>query len=149
MEDEFVHDKLPGTLVVYLAGPVDDVDAGQAMGWRQQFAQLAPSALCICPPTVFLNARMDTAPGVRLVCHSLIASSSVVVANLLGPGLGLGTAREVEIAVRDVGVPVVAMLPEAQRNSYLFAFDCLVVSSVEEAAQAVASMLEQAGLTAG
>lgn len=133
--------------LLYGAGPIDDVSREDALSWRTKLRELLPDrVVCYNPATAFdlVIPDPETEAGVyRKVCAAVhrandvvIMSSDVLLAYLDGPGLGLGTVREIELAVRS-GVRVVVVRSEGFRSFYAHDFE--TYPTLEDAAMAVAT----------
>lgn len=83
---------------IYLAGPCDGISAADTTGWRDELATEFPSVLFVRPDRAYDNQSYDNAAAFDHMNRHLIKCSSAVVANLSGPGRGLGTLREIEFA---------------------------------------------------
>lgn len=91
---------------IYLAGPIEGISTEDAMDWRQQVANLAPTGcLLFNPVTAWHGVSSITASAVAYGDRVVIAACDGVLANLSGPGRGFGTVREIEFA-RNQGKPV-------------------------------------------
>lgn len=99
-------------ILVYLAGPQDDVTVETAQGWREQLALEAPSGVAFYSPAhAYLNVNRASFPAVDFMNRKAIETAHAVIANLSGPGRGFGTIREIEFAVaQQTGVWVVGEL---------------------------------------
>lgn len=98
-------------IMIYLAGPIDDVTVEQASEWRQSLSADFRSVLFFNPHTAYRNATMATAELVQLMNWHAIQHSHGVLANLSGPGRGFGTIREIEYS-RLHGKPVAVVSHE-------------------------------------
>lgn len=86
-------------IMVYLAGPQDDVSGEIARGWREELAASAPSGVSFFSPAhAYLNVNAASFPPVDWLNRKAIEASHAVIANLSGPGRGFGTIREIEYA---------------------------------------------------
>lgn len=104
--------------LVYLAGPVDDVDAITANYWRSEVAKHVTSwsegHVCYDPQRPWLVAASGLPANARyidLVNREVIRVAVAVIANLAGPGRGIGTIREIEFA-RSIDRPVLVFVPD-------------------------------------
>lgn len=103
-------------LLVYLAGPIDDISTDQARSWRASLAAVLNSLghVAFDPSAPWLIGRdqlADGAAAIDLGNRQVIRRSAAVIANLAGPGRGWGTIREIEFA-RSLGIPVLAIVPD-------------------------------------
>jgi hypothetical protein len=116
---------------VYLAGPVDDIQPDEAVGWRERIAADWPEILFFCPPTAFLNRSMESAGALDRIEKRVITECNAMLANLGGPGKGFGTIREIEYARSHEGGhrPVVVVGDYAES---LMAWDVMVADDIEE-----------------
>lgn len=86
-------------MLVYLAGPQDDVSQDQARGWREELAAGAPTGVSFFSPAhAYLAVNRASFPAVDAMNRQAIQMSHAVIANLSGPGMGFGTIREIEFA---------------------------------------------------
>lgn len=89
----------PMPILIYLAGPQDDVTQGEARGWREELAAGAPSGVAFFSPAhAYLNVSAASFPPVDWLNRVAIEKSHAVIANLSGPGRAFGTIREIEYA---------------------------------------------------
>ena len=124
--------------MVYLAGPVDGISRIDSLGWRGIVGrELAERGMtCYNPPAAFRTpdngvARADC---LRAINRAAIAVSDVVFVNLLGPGRGFGTIREIE-AARMLNKPVFVMGEGLGRS--LESFDVTLCSNLRACVDAV------------
>lgn len=93
-------------LMVYLAGPMDDVSKQVARGWREKLATGAPVGVAFFSPAhAYLNVNPRSFPAVDQLNRVAIQGSHAMIANLGGQGRGFGTIREIEYALQ-VHTPV-------------------------------------------
>ena len=125
----------PAGLLVYLAGPIDGVSPDEALDWREAAASAAPQGMVFFSPC---SAYLDTAsgPAADRANRAIIRECDVLLANLLGGGLKLGTMREIEYA-RSLGKPVVVISEVA--GASLAAHDLTVVPTQEQALELLPS----------
>lgn len=134
--------------LVYLAGPIDGIEPAQAMAWRNAVADLlleehgigsySPAHAFVLPPVNSVHPGSPQATISADNCSKVVAANRSTLrlcdgmfVNLSGPGRAFGTIREIEYA-RICPLPVVIWGPDALRHS-IEAFDCAVVSDMEEA----------------
>lgn len=117
-------------ILVYLAGPQDDVSKGEARGWREEVARQAPAGVAFFSPAhAYMNVNRASFPAVDHMNRKAIESAHAMIANLSGLGRGFGTIREIEFAsANHTGVWVVGDLPYS-----LMTYDLHVVATVDEA----------------
>jgi nucleoside 2-deoxyribosyltransferase len=101
---------------VYLAGPIDDVTTAQARGWRASLGAVLNELGYIgfdpaAPWLVQTNQLAVFAAAIDAGNRAVLQDCCAVIANLAGPGRGLGTIREIEFA-RSLLLPVMAILPD-------------------------------------
>lgn len=94
---------LGADMLVYLAGPIDDIDIGDAKGWRERAKELlaAGEITVFDPATVVTYNRFDypsEAKRVVKITEVAVDMADYLLVNLAGPGLALGTIREIERA---------------------------------------------------
>lgn len=129
---------------VYLAGPIDDVQADEALGWRQQAAHAlnAEGFTCYNPCGAFLcTSPVDSAGFITLVNETALRAASFVLVYLDGPGKAIGTIREMELAVR-LGKPVLVVYQSA--NQHVALHDVTICSSVVDAVSRILKARHQA-----
>ena len=97
------------SLLVYLAGPQDDVSTEEARGWREELMDIAPSGVAFFSPAhAYGGVNPSSFSSVDACNRCVIAhSADAVIANLMGPGRGLGTIREIEFGFLSGKVVVV------------------------------------------
>lgn len=89
-------------VLIYLAGPQDDVTKEQSRTWREEIVKMAPSGVAFFSPA---HAYVDSVSGINFKavdwCNRSVIHNAVhgVIAKLDGPGRGFGTIREIEFAV--------------------------------------------------
>lgn len=121
-------------VLVYLAGPQDDVSTEQARGWRETLMSNAPSGVAFFSPAhAYGNVNPASFPPVD-VCNRMVIRhvADAVIANLNGPGRAFGTIREIEWA-RAFNKPVVVIGEVVS----LMGHDVQTVATPAEAMQAV------------
>lgn len=122
----------PRPIMLYLAGPIDDVSEEHACGWRREVAELVygSAVLLFDPSTAWHGANQTTAVAVDWGNRHILAACDGLLANLSGPGRGFGTIREVEFAcLHDLPVVVVGEIVS------LTAHNIDVVNTLEEGMQ--------------
>jgi hypothetical protein len=86
-------------ILIYRAGPQDDVTGDESRGWREELAAGAPSGVAFFSPAhAYLNVSAASFPPVDWLNRVAIEKSHAVIANLSGPGRAFGTIREIEYA---------------------------------------------------
>jgi hypothetical protein len=118
-----------GSIIIYLAGPIDDVtDRGEV--WREEAASLVGTGVLLFSPAhAYLNAHLVNAQSLDWMNKHVIRNSAGLLANLGGPGRGLGTIREIEFArLFDKPVAVVGDF-----SQHLSAWDLIFRSELEDA----------------
>jgi len=128
-------------VLIYLAGPQDDVDQDTARGWREELGRLAPSGVAFFSPAhAYLNVNTMSFPAVDRMNREAINQSHALIANLSGPGRGFGTIREIEFALsQQTAVWVVGDVGHA-----LMTWDLHVCDTLEEALYDVLHKLGEA-----
>jgi len=103
------------TVMVYLAGPIDDIDVVDGACWRDQAEQLLTQrgVACFNPLTAYelpdlKDVHQAMAQAVSSINRAAIQHCTLVLANLKGPGRGFGTIREIEYA-RALGKSVIVI----------------------------------------
>ena len=99
--------------LVYLAGPIDDTSSDHAKHWRAEASQvLGRYGIHAFNPYLAYNlvprTMMGVAKQVLAVNETAIRVSDAVIVNLAVPGKGIGSIREMDLAVR-LGLPVAAV----------------------------------------
>lgn len=117
-------------ILIYLAGPQDDVSKRVARGWREKLASSAPAGVAFFSPAhAYMNVNRLSFRPVDHVNRLVINAATAVIANLSGQGRGFGTVREIEYAVQ-VGTPVQVIGPVSHS---LMTWDLTIAESLEEA----------------
>lgn len=132
-------------MMVYLAGPIDDVPFDGASGWRAKAAAaLQRRGMSSYNPMAAFHLVFTEhsqfvihANAVDAINRAAIKHSSAVLAYLNGPGAAIGTAREIEFAVAN-GIPVVAVYTGPPRVALHDVHTC---DSIEEAADRIADIV--------
>lgn len=111
-------------MIIYLAGPIDDVSTEDATNWRQFAARYLAfhgmgaydpaAAFSPCPDG--FGVTIDDAPAVRAINNTAIQLCDAVLANCF-TGFTLGTVREIERAKKE-GLPVFLVEPDGGTNSF-------------------------------
>jgi len=122
------------TTMVYLAGPIDDVSAPDAVGWRQTtIKMLAERKINAFNPVLAYGiSKMDkhAMQQIAAIDRNAIKECDVVIANLDEKGLAFGTIREIEYA-RSLGKRVIVVHPKPLLSA--FAHDVEVVVDLTDA----------------
>lgn len=130
------------TMMIYLAGPIDDVSGEEARGWRQHLADVAPTGvLFFNPATAWGNAGPATAQALDYGNVHVLQRCDGLLANLMGPGRGFGTTMETERA-RIMGKPVAIAQGDFPIVS-LCAHNFILKETVEEAFDALIDAIRQ------
>lgn len=116
--------------VVYLAGPIDDITVEEAFTWRAKIAEDWPDILFYNPVGAIMNGSHETAPAADTVNRAVIRASTILLANLTGPGRGFGTVREIEYA-SSLNHVLVAVAGDLDRT--MMKYDLIVKETVNEA----------------
>lgn len=97
-------------IMIYLAGPIDDITINQARTWREEAGLDLPTGVVLFSPAHAYQGEVSeaTAPKVDYINRVNIAFCDGMIANLSGPGRGFGTVREIEFA-RSRNKPVVVI----------------------------------------
>lgn len=104
-------------MLIYLAGPIDNVSVQEATHWRLEFQEAMPAHwLTFNPFSAFGGATPEAAPhAVKAVCRinrHAIDQCDALVAKL--SGAAFGTVREVEYARIQAQIPVVLILEDSK-----------------------------------
>lgn len=128
-------------ILIYLAGPQDDVTQEEARGWREELAGLAPSGVAFFSPAhAYMNVNRVSFPAVDWMNRKAIEVAHAMIANLDGPGRGFGTIREIEYAIsQHTGVWVVGDVSHA-----LMTYDLHRVDTLEEAMEEILDAVGEA-----
>lgn len=123
-----------GSVIIYLAGPIDGIDGDEARNWRETVAsQVGTGVLLFSPAHAYMNAMPVNAQSIDWLNKLVIQHSDGVLANLSGPGRGLGTIREIEFArMNRKPVAVVGDL-----DVHYSAWDLLLKPTMDEGIQAL------------
>lgn len=97
-------------IMIYLAGPIDDIPIQVARKWREEAGLDLPTGVVLFSPAHAYQGEVSeaTAPKVDFMNRVNIAFCDGVIANLSGLGKGFGTIREIEFA-RSRNKPVVVI----------------------------------------
>lgn len=130
-------------MIVYMAGPIDDLDPMDADGWREQLAQLLieRGLVAFFPNRCYAVPSMPDQATKLAVIHlnkHVIYSCLAVIANLNGPGRGIGTIREIETA-RSMGKPVIVIGRNIDQHFALA--DVEIVDSILSAAESASALV--------
>lgn len=121
-----------GTIIIYLAGPIDDIDREEAREWREQVGdQFGSGTLLYSPAHAFVNAHYINARAIEFVNRLVLQNCDGVLANLSGSGRAFGTIREIEFA-RLHGKPV-AVVADVSMNVHFSTFDLMLAPSFDKA----------------
>lgn len=124
---------------IYLAGPIDGIPLEDALGWRDEIAELYPTTLFYNPVTAYRNASQGTMSGVERFNRVAICLCDGVLANLAGPGMGFGTIREIEYASQNPSAnKPVAVAGDIQSMAVA---DLIVRPTVEEALEELLALV--------
>jgi hypothetical protein len=117
--------------LIYLAGPVDGIAGKDAKGWREYLSSAAPPNIGLFSPAhAYLNITKECIVGADVSNRQIIANCSGVLANLLGPGRGFGTIREIEFANMHHKIVVVAA---TDLDDTMLTYDLQVRPTLDEA----------------
>lgn len=110
--------------LIYLAGPIDEVEQWEAREWREGMAGEAGAfnAVFFSPAHAYVNVTPENFPAVDRMNRCVIRQSDGVLALLLRETVGFGTIREIEFA-RSCGKPV--MVVSEQEPVSLMAYDVM------------------------
>lgn len=122
---------------VYLAGPINGCDDGQAKDWRAWVGQKLPDHTMV-DPMVRDYRGVEDIEYVNIVelDKADIDSCDVVLANCWQPSWG--TAMELHYA-HTVQVPIYVVVPAGMRVSPWLRYHAEVVSTLEEGVEAVSA----------
>lgn len=129
-------------IMIYLAGPIDDIDVAEAKAWREAAGHGLPTGIVLFSPVHAYRGEVTqvTAPKVDFMNRVNIAFCDGMIANLSGPGRGFGTIREVEFArSRDKPVAVIGGDPLVS----LMSFDILVAADFDDALTEVMQAIQE------
>lgn len=130
---------------IYLGGKMEKIEWSEMTGWRDEMKVVldALEIPYLCPTRRgILHERFDdeNVRG-RIVQQDLqdLCRCSVMIANMQGPGAGLGTMAEMSIAQRD-RIPIILILDEgAFKHPFLFYFATEVYYNCDDALEAAIS----------
>ena len=127
-------DQATGSICLYLAGPMDDIEKDAARGWREEAADaVGMGVLLFSPAHAYLNATKVNASMVDFLNKGMIRYCDGVLANLTGPGRGFGTIREIEFARMNQKPVAVA----GDLDLHFASHDLLIRPTLDEAAHAL------------
>lgn len=135
-------------MFVYLAGPVDAVDADVARGWRdiatEQLIQTRPNIATFSPPHAIragaaVPTAQDTSLAIMEVNRTALRHADFVIANLNGPSFGT------PIECYEANCPVIGFgeLARMQKSIYQHLFAALTVD-LEEAIRVTLRLFKEA-----
>lgn len=120
-------------IIIYLAGPIDDVPIETAREWRRDLSLSLPhNVVLFSPAHAYFNGNPETFPKIDHFNRRVIYAADGLLANLTGSGRGFGTIREIEHAVNSSTPVAVA----GDIVSYM-AHDVIVRPTVDEAFNAL------------
>lgn len=125
-------------MMVYLAGPIDDVDKPQADGWRDSLAVLLAERdlVSFFPNRAYVVSNRPSKEEMEAVVNCnrhAIACSVATIAYLGGPGRGIGTIREIEFS-RHMSKPVI-VISDGGLDRHFALSDCMIVDTILQAAE--------------
>lgn len=125
-------------MMIYLAGPIDDIPIEEARHWRAMAGHELPTGIVLFSPAHAYQGEVNkiTAPKVDFFNRVNIVHSDGVIANLAGEGRGFGTIREIEFA-RTHNKPTAVIATHDQPVLSLLAHDLFLVESFDEALQEI------------
>lgn len=130
--------------MIYLAGPMDGISDQEAHGWREQIAIEYPNILFFMPHRAYANSSRHTALSVDHMNRHAINCSSGLLANLIGPGRGFGTIREIEFArMKQKRVAIAADERDIGQHT-LLAYDIDVQATITDAMNSLLEWLTDA-----
>lgn len=117
--------------MVFLSGPIDDVDGREASSWRDTLSRmLLGNGIASFNPYLAFKLEIDQkfiADKVISINKAAIDQCDLLIANLNGPGRAFGTIREIEYA-RLKNIPVIIIGDVVS----LSAHDCVVLKDFKE-----------------
>lgn len=127
-------------MMIYLAGPIDDVSAREADDWRNRAADLLNerNLVAFFPNRAYRVNRNPSKHEMGAIIHTnqhAISCSFAVLVNLTGTGRAIGTIREIEFA-RQMHKPVIVVADVDLVNHFALC-DCEVVPSLLVAAERI------------
>jgi len=129
-----------GRIIIYLAGPIDGINPGDARGWREQVEDQVPTGVLLFSPAhAYMNVRPVNAQAIDWINKTVIRQCDGVLANLSGPGRGFGTIREIEFA-RLGGKPVAVV---GDLDIHYSAWDCILAESFDQAIEALLKAINE------
>lgn len=113
-------------VMVYLAGPIDDVEDTESRGWRESMILSAPAGVVFYSPAhAYIN--VNEANFTKVDRANRVAISHCVdgmLVNLAGEGRGFGTIREIEFArMNNIPVAVAGEVASMMRDDLFIASD--------------------------
>lgn len=121
------------TNMVYLAGPIDNVDTALALGWRKSTGEILATCgvTSFNPCAAFFVGKQPPAELIRSINRHALFVSHICLVNLTGPTMGFGTLREIEYA-RSLGKRVI-VAHNSKLDNHLDAYDLELVDTLEDA----------------
>lgn len=124
---------------IYLAGPIDGIPYTDAQDWRESIDP-PNTVLLFNPVTCFVNAGMPVAAPMHTILKHVIACCDGVLANLSGPGRGIGTIREIEFA-KGLNKPVTIVCPQEVEATSMMTYDLDCFRTVSDAFVGILSQI--------
>lgn len=120
-------------ILIYLAGPIDDVPTEVAQEWREDAKDEAPTGVTFFSPAhAYSNATPATALAIDRANRNMIAVSDGLIANLAGLGRGFGSIREIEFA-RMQQKPVAVIHSQEDPIVSLLSYDLHLTTNIGDA----------------
>lgn len=116
-------------MLVYCAGPLDDVSYEEGRNWYEEAKRLAPAHATLFFPGHAYSNPQNNPQVMDTINRIVIVLSDALLVNLSGPGKALGTCREIEYA-RHYDKPVVVV---ANNLASLLTYDLIIVDNIKDA----------------
>jgi hypothetical protein len=123
----------PSPILIYLAGPIDDIEQEDARGWREEVGEQGEFVCFFSPAHAYIGVGKHTISVADFVNRHVIDFSHGVLANF-EEGAGFGTIREIDHARRS-NTPVVVVDLHGRFARSLMTFDLDVVEDLDEGLQ--------------
>jgi len=122
---------------IYLAGPIDGISIEEGCSWREELAKSVPSGVLLVSPAHAYLGTVNTANAKQMdyLNRNLIQNCQGFLANLLGPGRGFGTVREIEFAV--LSNRFVAVAGHDSLHESMMTYDFPIVDTLMEGVESI------------
>jgi hypothetical protein len=132
----------PFPILIYLAGPIDDVTREVSHEWREQIEDMGSFVVFYSPAHAFIHTSEDNFPVVDYANRQMIDLCHGLLANL-DEGAGFGTIREIEHA-RRTRKPVTIIDPNGRYSKSRMTYDLAIAPSIDEGLTSLLTKIAEA-----